>query len=268
VTPRAASRYVSFSPLLLAVLLACGSYGHCLKADPNGPRLAYFFRQEACAGAHCDSCSQRYWCFECKGDDCRYLGEWNPGTDIVEPAWVGFLRDAEKMANPRNYGKPFGCLWPTCSDPTQTPRANEEAEQTALWLSGSLVAPESLYRLVLGQLTAIRAVYADTVPEVATIHFFPWVFTYHLSVRLRDEAFKRFQSGTYHDLDELNARYGLSEVEFSGVEPEIWLTFTGHYNTVLLADIYGHVPSVAHAYTWFNAKGRCWGTEVLPWVLE
>ena len=116
--------------------------------------------------------------------------------------------------------------------------ANEllEAQQIALELSGELRPPEDLTELIQNDLAAIRAAY---YPQIADISYRPIASPDQIIVGLTDQAMQQFRNGQYHELDQLNALYGVIEIDdpFHRISAII-LNFDQVYNTPLLADLY------------------------------
>jgi hypothetical protein len=133
-----------------------------------------------------------------------------------------------------------------CSDVRATPKEDQEAEEVALWLSGSLVAPETLYSRVQADLAEIRSTYGGSIPALMSVFFRPWWVVSELQVSLADTAIEQFLQGNYHDLDDLNGQLGLTRMEHY-VLNWITLSFQGRLNPAKLAELYERVPSVVEA---------------------
>lgn len=154
----------------------------------------------------------------------------------------------------------FACKG-TVKSPTQpirsvvweTPRENREAEEAALWLSDSLVAPENLYNAILNDLATIRAKYGEDISEVQITFAPPWVIS-QIIVGVSDEAKAQIFAGNYHDLDSLNSalRYTGETIRSVGLGNSILLSFKGRLNPERLAELYKKVKSVVWAEpNWF-----------------
>ena len=148
-----------------------------------------------------------------------------------------------------------------------TPKPNQEAEVAALWLSDSLVAPDSLYTTILNNLATIRAEYGDSIPQVKEIFFWPpWVPS-EVLLEVTEEAKRQIRAGQYHNLDSLNSLLNFASMDttslrFSGL---ISLYFKGRLNPERLAELYLNVPSVVHAYSnGFVGDHR----NVYPWISD
>ena len=127
-----------------------------------------------------------------------------------------------------------------------------EAQLIALDISGQLLPPEELTQQVMEDLAAIRAAY----PEIADIHYMPHYAPDQMLVGLTQEAIAQFKQGQYHALDELNAQYGVIEIDtgllsFIGV---ILLKFERIYNIPLLSDIYEQANAEGVRYAMPNYR--------------
>jgi hypothetical protein len=145
----------------------------------------------------------------------------------------------------------------------ETPRENREAEEAALWLSDSLVAPEWLYNAILNDLAAIRAEYRDSIPQVNITFIPPWV-SGKIWVSVTDEAKEKIRRGQYHELDSLNSVFHLTEIDTSfRIGNFVYLTFEGRFHPERLAELYKQVSSIDYA-----GASRLIGdwSNVYPWV--
>lgn len=147
-----------------------------------------------------------------------------------------------------------------------TPRENKEAEEAALWLSDSLIAPDNLYNAILRDLAAIRAEYSDSIPQVNITFVPPWV-TGEIIIGVTDEAAQRIRNGQYNDLDSLNSVFGLSEMDTTLLRLGnfVVLSFKGRFHPKRLAEVYEHVPSVVYAEP--NRIGGDF-SNVYPWFFN
>ena len=216
----------------------------------------YLFRQ----GSGNDSGGPKYWYFECGRGGCEFIGSWDPAIAQDEPAWWD---DVWPYTHCTQYGS--DCLeypWELCSDITATPKENEEAEELALWLSGSLVAPETLYSRVRADLATIRSTYGDSVPVLMDTTFRPMWVVSKLYVSLTYEATEQFLLGEYHDLDDLNSQLGLASMDYNA-SVGLVLRFEGRLNPAKLAEFYRAVPSVVKAKP-VDQSGD--STKVYPWL--
>jgi len=246
--------------LLLAMLVGVAPVGcgddASTSPEPQRVITTYLFRE----GSGNDPGGPRYSYFECGRGDCTFGGSWDPSTGQEEPAWWD---DAWPYMYCPEYGR--DCLeypWELCSDVTSTPKENEEAEELALWLSGSLVAPETLYSRVRADLATIRSSYGDSFPVLMNTPFRPWWIASKLHVSLTYEARERFLLGEYHDLDDLNGQLGLASMEYNS-SVGLVLSFRGRLNPAQLAELYRVVPSVAKAKT-VERSGD--SSKVYPWL--
>jgi hypothetical protein len=113
----------------------------------------------------------------------------------------------------------------------------------ALWLSGSLVAPDDLYTTILDQLSLIRELYGEDIPQLRSIIFHPHWESNSIAVELSEEARVRYAAGEYDDLDSLNTRFNLKWKYYTAAG-WLTLTFEGRYHSYRLREIYAAVPSV------------------------
>lgn len=130
----------------------------------------------------------------------------------------------------------------------ETPRENREAEEAALWVSDSLVAPENLYNAILNDLAVIRTKYGDDISEVQITFVPPWV-TSQIILGVNDEAKAQILAGKYHDLDSLNTalRCTGGPIRSVGMGNSILLSFKGRLHPERLAELYKQVKSVVWA---------------------
>ncbi len=110
-----------------------------------------------------------------------------------------------------------------------------EAQSIAIELSGEFYPPEDLTWTIFNDLAAIRQLH----PELATVTRRADYVCNELVVGLTDEAGQLYAHGQYHELDELNAQYGVVEIEWLRTSrPVLLLRFGQVMNMPLLADIY------------------------------
>jgi hypothetical protein len=148
----------------------------------------------------------------------------------------------------------------------QTPRADKEAEEMALWLSGELVAPETLYTQLRDAVSVLRSAYAD-YPEVQMIRFVLPFETSRIGLKLDTAAAARYLNGEYNDWDSLNALFGVETIEevfeshFLHFR-SLTIRFSGRLHPQLLADVYSQLPGVEWAYPsyWTNDS-----SNLYPW---
>jgi hypothetical protein len=254
--------------LIAAACLSCSSDGcKCTEPEPAQVRITYIFREAVsmCCPA-CDPCWYLYWRFECVADSCHYLGHYDPRDGQEEPVWLDGVSDIEYCYD-YGYSTCTEGLWAYCSDPSLTPRPNEEAEEAALWLSCSLVAPQDLYDLLVHDLALIRAEWGDSITELNTITFQPILLSNDLAVTLSASDFERFTRGEYKDLDSLNTLFGATELR-PWLYHSVRITFNGRYNMWRLAEVYQTVPSVLFAEPGDSYMFICRPSTVLPWPVE
>jgi hypothetical protein len=253
--------------LAAVILLSCGSECRkCSEAEPLEPHMVYLFREVTPICQGCDPCGARYWYIEMSGDSCIYFSAWDPGDGAPAPTWFTIMGPVELCYDSQE-SSCADTSWGYCSDPGLTPRANAEAEEAAIWLSGSLVAPESLYTTLVRDLATIRLQYGDSIPELRAVTYSPWEPTNELSIKLQPEAYDRYTHGTYRDLDSLNILFGLVTMKPRVLNRWFTLTFAGRYETHELARIYRQVESLEFA----NPVGAVWicvPSTVIPWLRE
>lgn len=150
----------------------------------------------------------------------------------------------------------------------QSPRDNEEAELMALFLSGEIVAPETLYVQVHDALTRLRDTCSDSVPCLDSISYRHTHHTSYLNLWLLEDAIERIRNGTYHDWDSLNSLYRVTSIDTS-LFSHAWLhtailRFEGRLNPTLLAEYYGKLSGLHDVITWSNYIGD--GPNLYPWI--
>jgi hypothetical protein len=130
-----------------------------------------------------------------------------------------------------------------------TPRADSEAEETALLLSGELTAPEALYEGVLGDVAEIRRQYGDQVtafsrPLSNVTFWLPWVAS-EITVDFEPEYVDKVAQGLYTDWDALNAALGLESIDTRLIQfGTALLGFGGILHPCRLVDLYRDLPGV------------------------
>jgi hypothetical protein len=229
--------------------------------------MAYFFRQAKSACMGCDICYYVYWYFECYDADCHYVGHWDPRDQAEPPSWFAFVIVAEECFDDWSWGC-RDSLWGFCSDPQLTPRDNKEAEEAAIWLSESLVAPQDLYDRIAHDLDLIRATYGDDIESLRQIHFTPHLNSSAMWVELMPQALYRYTQGEFHDLDSLNTYFKVREILDHSDRGMLAFIFEGRYDTHQLAQIYTDTQSVIIADPGLAHGGPyCRLSTVLPWSL-
>jgi hypothetical protein len=199
------------------------------------------------------------------------MGHWNPIEDPAQPPWLATVLEAEACYDDWNWGC-GDTLGIQCSDPSYTPRDNEEAEEASIWLSGGLVAPPELYDRIVQDLRFIRTTFGDSIPELRDIHFTPYVHSNVIGLELMSEAVSRFREGAFDDLDSLNAYFKVTEIRVSNRStcgPWFTFIFDGRYDTIQLSKIYKDTPCVLWAEA-VGGWGGVWGgpITVIPWPIE
>jgi len=126
-----------------------------------------------------------------------------------------------------------------------TPREHAEAEWAALYLSGEMIASDSLYNHVLSGIYYLLERYADSIPE-ATIRFRYPTFNCDLVLSFTDSAKIKIRSGEYHAWDSLNDYYRVAEIDTTKLMSMYLATirFTGRLNPSLLCEKYSSLPGV------------------------
>ena len=127
-------------------------------------------------------------------------------------------------------------------DLSVTPMENAEAELAALWLSGEIVAPTSLYERIRDDLAMIRAEWGDSVPETE-VTFRMWWEPSILEAGFSGPTFDSIMDSTYHAWDSLNEFYRLTDYS-SSFSPFVRLSFEGRLNALRLVDIYKGLPGM------------------------
>jgi len=224
------------------LLTSCGER-NCSEPRQDDLSLTYVFRDGWSLDCGEDVSLRRFWYFECTGDSVMFVGSWDPSEE-AEPSWWS---DASVSMGCFDH---IGCnsdpvFGPPCSDVSKTPRQNREAEEMALWLSGSLVAPDELYDAMVAHLGKIRKQYGGEIPALKSVVFQPMWKSDYIEIGLTEDAKTRLAAGEYHDLDSLNTHFRL-EWEWPVESGSLLLHFDGRYNFRRLAEIYSAVPSVTH----------------------
>lgn len=151
----------------------------------------------------------------------------------------------------------------------QTPRPDREAEEMALWISGDLVAPESLYTRLRDGLADLRYSYVPRVPELGLIRFISPYQTSSLTLKFDSTAAQRFLNDSYDDWDSLNSLLPLDTVliVFNG-DFLYWrwvvLLFEGRLNPEKLTEMYSELPGVELSDPSGYAGDR---SNLYPWIV-
>jgi hypothetical protein len=253
--------------LLLGGVLCCSCASErCSCPEPTRPKMAYAFQQAVPYCISCDACYLLYWYFDCDGKSARYLGSFDSRGPGDQPVWVSRANEIQECYPLTGYCPDRS--WGYYTDPELTPRQDEEAEEASLWLSGSLVAPQELYELISQDLAMIRATWRDSIPQVDSVTFYPYLFSNYLYVKLYPDDYVELSRGEYHDWDSLNTLYGVTEVRPLRYD-SVYLIFAGRYHTPRLARIYKGIPSV-----WIteavegNGAPLCEPSTVVAWRQE
>jgi hypothetical protein len=144
---------------------------------------------------------------------------------------------------------------------------NREADEAALWLSGELTSPPALYESIFDDLSAIRAEYGATKPDV-NIEFQPWWTTSRIGVYVTPELRSLVLAHAPNPLDSLNTAYRMASMGNFTLSAGRWRTiilFVGRQHPERLAEIYATAPGVTGAFadSWLGD----W-SNVYPWKIE
>lgn len=152
----------------------------------------------------------------------------------------------------------------------QSPRDNEEAELMALFLSGEIAAPETLYIQVRDALTRLRDAFSDSVPCLDSISYRHKFLTSYLSLWMLDDAVEKVRNGSYHDWDSLNTLYRVTSIDTSSFSRERYrvasLQFEGRLNTALLKEYYENLYGVYDVTRSSYFFGD--GPNIYPWIID
>lgn len=140
-----------------------------------------------------------------------------------------------------------------------TPKANEEAELAALWLSQALIAPDTLYDQMVSALDRLRSRYQNEIPLLGTQKFWHWWHGRSLLVQLDADASEQYRQGNFDSFDSLNS---LFKGEIAGVDPDyherfavFQIRFAGLLNLDSLASYYGKISGVAESRCFYARRG-------------
>jgi hypothetical protein len=133
-------------------------------------------------------------------------------------------------------------------DLSVTPMENAEAELAALWLSGEIVAPVTMYTQIDHDLEVIRNQWLDSIPEVK-IQFYPYWVPSRLSLGFDPLTYELVETGQYHAWDSLNEFYRVDTMSFLSDYNYVALTFKGRLNPMVLVDQYAGLPGLEYAHT-------------------
>lgn len=131
-----------------------------------------------------------------------------------------------------------------------SPRADVEAEQMALYLSGDMVAPQELYLRIKRGLKKLRQQYANSIPAI-DYRFLPAMIAGRLSITFSDESADKIRAGTFFDLDSLNAFFNGT----LDTNTYLWawqganigsFHFQARLNPVRLYDEYAKIENIGH----------------------
>ena len=150
-----------------------------------------------------------------------------------------------------------------------TPRPDREAELAALWLSGELVAPESLYLQIRDAYSQIRSDYAD-VPLVSRgIEFAMREVEGNLIIDLNADAIARIRAGVFTEFDSLNTLLRIERVDTSGLSgsiyPHVKIYFKGRLHPRRLIEMYSQLDGVLYADTYRTQPPM---SNFYPWYVD
>lgn len=156
--------------------------------------------------------------------------------------------------------------WP--EDVYASPREDLEAETAALWLSGALAAPESLYHAIKAELATIRAEFRNVYPIVDSLAFHPPWIPGEILIGYSPGVCDEIRRGVYHDWDDLNAAFVLADFDtlwWSWGSCVAMLSFERRVNPKRLAEYYMGLRGVSYAEA--NVVGGD-GPNVYPWEVD
>ena len=210
-------------------------------------------------------CPEHWWYFELRGEDWEFIGEWEGEAGSPRPGWYSEIKHARECRT-RDECRFFHEFY--SADPTSTPRENREAEEAALWLTGSLTAPDEVYSMLLGHFRDIRDEFGDQIPKLRSTPFRSSWDSQALIMTVTEQAMQRFETGEFHDLDSLNTLYGVTWIQALAGAPRLLLRFEGRYNPYRLAEVYQSIACVEEGEPMFFARSPSeWG-NLVPWVVR
>ncbi len=148
-----------------------------------------------------------------------------------------------------------------------TPRENEEAELMALWLSGEIMAPDSLYEAIDKGLKNVKGDFEETV-SCSMYVFKPEFIPSELIIVFTDSLANLYRAGLYHDWDSLNNYYRVmvADTNYSLGRFTAVLRFEGRLNSYHLKFIYRKalpemeiIDADSYAGDWPN---------LYPWIVD
>jgi len=230
--------------------------------------MGYAFREAVNYCHGCDYCYFLYWYFECDECGCHYRGHFDSRDMNTGPDWFGRVTQIERCYTIWAGYCP-DTSWGYFTDPSHTPRENEEAEEAALWLSGSLVAPPQFYDVLCEDLPRIRAEFRATIPQVDSVAFQPRLVSNNVALWLTADAYQQYLQGEYHDWDSLNTRFGLTRIQPGyGDYAVVHLIFAGRYNTPELANVYKKLSTVGDAWPGDGWSFLCDPSTIFAWRIQ
>jgi len=121
---------------------------------------------------------------------------------------------------------------------------NEEAEEIAVLISGSVAAPRPLYERVQRELKAIRESWGDSIPQVVSI-VGRAPFRSQITMAAERDIVERIKAGLYRDWDSLNAMFG---TEISYLDNYIQVSVPTRVNIWRLMQSYESLPGVTNLW--------------------
>ena len=150
-----------------------------------------------------------------------------------------------------------------------TPRVDREAELAALWLSGDLVAPESLYLQIRDAYSQIRSEYNSFFLIQRRIGFEMQETESHIILHLDNNGVDLIRAGTHSDFNKLNQQLRTTELDTSNInnseDPYIEVYFNGRLNPDRLIEYYQDVNFIISVEVPENSDP---GSNFYPWYVD
>ena len=150
-----------------------------------------------------------------------------------------------------------------------TPRIDREAELAALWLSGDLVAPESLYLQIRDAFSQIRSEYYYFFLIARRVGFELREEESHLILHLNSAGVDLIRGGNYSDFNELNQNLHAVNIDTSNInnseDPYIEIYFEGCLHPERLREYYQDLDGIIAAEAPDNGDP---GSNFYPWYVE
>jgi hypothetical protein len=159
----------------------------------------------------------------------------------------------------------FSCTSELPTSNGDNPELTDEAKLAAIWLSDEPFYPVDLAQTLQTKLAELREEYGDAYPNVNVQFRYPAV-PKELLFGFTQQAMQEVVSGDYHEWDELNEQYGVSEVIIRNVELGLAkLVFEDQVNPYFLGDLYETLPGVIYSEP--NGLIGDW-SNIYPWLVE